>query len=157
MVLLNFHDRSRLRYRAASAESSEPADDLVPLNAALGRLVGMLFRLAQEFVEFAVKNAGLVLFRLDGFLERLLAPAGLAFEDLHGRFNIADFARFFERLEGDDRFEFRVDGELCLAAGTLKSERLGLGHMGNSTSIAEVAARGGDYLGLFLRFCRARF
>lgn len=126
---------------AVFQRSSEPADPLVPINAPLGRLVGMLFRLAQEFIEFAVKNAGLVLFRLDGFLERLLAPAGLAFEDLHGRFNIADFARFFERLERDDRFEFRVDGELCLAAGAVESERLGLGHMGNSTSMPGGGAR----------------
>ena len=115
--------------------ATEPRARLVPLNAALGRLVGMLFRLAQEFIEFAVKNAGLVLFRLYGFLERVLAPACFAFVDLHGSLNIADFARFFERLERDDRFEFGVDGELGLAAWALESERLGLGHMGNSTSL----------------------
>ena len=108
---------------------------LVPLDAALRRLIGIFLGLAKELVELAVEDIVFVFLRLHRFLEGVLTAAGLALEDLHGGFHVGDFARLFRGLKRYNGLEFGIDRERRLAAGAGENEGLGLGHMGNSTAI----------------------
>src|SRR6476646_3319238 len=82
---------------------------------------GLLFRLAQRFLEPTCQRIAARLLRLDGLLEQRLAPACLLGENARrfGQLWLVTSLRFLVR---DDPPEVRVDNQDCVTARTLELE-----------------------------------
>jgi len=96
----------------------------VEIDVALGRgEIGILFRLAQQFVEFGVEDlaAGFLGFEL--LAENLFAAAGFALQLGYRSGEVLDGRRLLGNLVGDDRTGFRINLESRLAARTLDLEQ----------------------------------
>ena len=91
--------------------------ELIEIDIPLGRrLVGILFGDLQHLVELLAQNVVVSLVLLHGFLERVVAAIGFAFEAVNGRFHIGNRGRLDMLLVADHSRGSGIDMQLGLAA-----------------------------------------